>query len=179
MSKGFVKVFDNFLPSDLINQLEQVSLSEIKYHYMKNISSSNPTHFLPGFGIDLLNKDNNYIDWKDFPLYSQVLYQFCLQQKIRLFDIYRLRLNLTLPNNKDLSKIIHTDLNYPHWVLLYYINDTDGDTIFFNENNKEIKRVSPKKGRCVFFNGNVKHAGNYPTQNERIGININFIGKHE
>ena len=46
-----------------------------------------------------------------------------------------------------------------HWTMIYYINDSDGDTLVFNETGENIpvknftinKKISPKKGRAVIF----------------------------
>ena len=61
--------------------------------------------------------------------------------------------------------------------MLYYVNDTDGDTIFYNDNEEEIKRVSPKKGRVVFFDGSIMHSASTPTQTHRAIINFSFTGE--
>ena len=75
----------------------------------------------------------------------------------------------------------HVDAEYPHDVLLYYINDSDGDTIIFNEKKgfcgtPTIKQtIKPKKGRLVMFNGHHLHAGELPRTNEkRLVLNINI-----
>lgn len=47
--------------------------------------------------------------------------------------------------------------------VLYYINDSTGDTHFFDTNTKKlIKTVSPKKGTGVMFNPTILHAGKFP-----------------
>ena len=73
---------------------------------------------------------------------------------------------------------------WDHLTLLYYINDTDGDTILYNEKFDEGKeviltemaRVSPKAGRAVLFNGNLYHSPSVPTTGYRAVINYTFIG---
>jgi len=81
----------------------------------------------------------------------------------------------------------HVDLTEPHLVVLYYVFDSDGDTIFFNkkhENNvrpsfkdyKIIKSVTPKQGTCVVFNGLNYHSNILPKLNKRCVINFNLIG---
>lgn len=62
---------------------------------------------------------------------------------------------------------------------IYYVNDCDGDTIFFSPNGKEeIGRVSPKKGRIVYFDANIPHAGQPPVNADlRCLINFNFLQK--
>ena len=68
---------------------------------------------------------------------------------------------------------------------IYYLNDSDGDTIIFNEktmdpflNGEELsikKRINNKKGRFVMFNQDYLHAGMLPINSDyRVVINFNF-----
>lgn len=186
MKEKFIEVHDNILPPFLVNEIYYTTINDLRYQYSSNISGSTSTdNFYPGFNSLLCNSHTQYTDYNFFSFYIQILYQFCFTQSIVIEHIHRVRAFITLPNlGKDLSKGIHTDLSYPntkktfpHWTCLYYVNDSDGDTIFYDKNNKEIKRISPKKGRIVFFDGSIPHSGNYSTKNERIGVNINFKGK--
>ena len=71
----------------------------------------------------------------------------------------------------------HIDQQYPHIVALYYINETDGDTIFCDEHDhsKIIHRETPKKGKCVIFEGlHAYHASSSPSNNIRMTLNINY-----
>ena len=83
------------------------------------------------------------------------------------------RLFFQIPSNINLRLDPHNDIYEPHLVCLYYINDSDGDTVFFNKEN-EIKRVSPKKGRIVLFDGAIKHSAGIPKNLPRFILNINF-----
>lgn len=71
----------------------------------------------------------------------------------------------------------HIDTETPHAVILYFANDSDGDTVFFNNKKTpwEVKQsISPKAGRVVLFDGSIYHASNSPTQHDdRITVNIN------
>jgi hypothetical protein len=83
------------------------------------------------------------------------------------------------PDNYHLP---HVDHFFPHQTILYYINDSTGDTFFFEEMYKEInqdkktlvKRIAPKRGKCIIFDGLQYHTGSAPTDNNRLTISINF-----
>jgi hypothetical protein len=59
---------------------------------------------------------------------------------------------------------------------IYYVNDSDGDTYFFDGSNKVTKRVTPKKGTLVMWKGKVFHAKSSPIKTtSRVVININLL----
>jgi hypothetical protein len=67
--------------------------------------------------------------------------------------------------------------------MVYYVNDSDGDTFLFNEFYESGKvpelftlynRVSPKKNRLVIFESNRYHASSNPKLNQDRFI-INFV----
>jgi hypothetical protein len=69
----------------------------------------------------------------------------------------------------------HIDLPGPHMVYLYYVIDADGDTLLFKK-SEIIKRVSPKKGRLLIFDGGICHTAQQPQKGIRCVINCD-IGK--
>jgi hypothetical protein len=97
-------------------------------------------------------------------------------------NIVRAKSNLLFQNPNNVNYTIpHTDAGSNNYkTLLYYVNDSDGDTIIFNESesSKELtikERITPKKGRMVLFNGDLLHASSNPIKNDlRCVVNINF-----
>jgi len=88
------------------------------------------------------------------------------------------KLNLNYKTDTDKHYTIHTDMvNEPGITAIYYVNDSDGDTLFFNEAGTEvIKRISPKQGTMVYFDNKIPHAGQPPkTNNYRAVINFNWV----
>lgn len=75
---------------------------------------------------------------------------------------------------------IHTDLNLKtpsdvFWTAIYYVNDSDGNTIIFDEDLKIRKTITPRKGRLLLFHGHSLHAGQPPINSgKRVVINYNF-----
>ena len=93
---------------------------------------------------------------------------------------YRIKSNLTMrtPREDDTVGTVHTDYNTKNTYMsaIYYIHDTDGDTFFYDDSGKIIKRVSPKQNRCVIFPSEMKHAGQAPKENEvRMVTNIVMV----
>jgi len=95
-------------------------------------------------------------------------------------SIFRIRANLSVPqpgNEKDHMLPPHKDeLDENYYSLLYYVNDSDGDTLFFKDDFELIERVSPKKGRCVIFNSSIYHCGQLPIKSDKR-IVINYMLK--
>jgi len=105
---------------------------------------------------------------------------------VTLEKILRIKLNLTTPITNYKSNnfcLPHQDMEIPHWVLLYYINDSDGDTILFETPNSVFDdelviahRITPKKGKCVLFNGSIFHTQSNPINSQiRLNLNVNVI----
>ena len=106
--------------------------------------------------------------------FSKVPQIVCSALNINFIDIIAARLFITVPHKTTLDHYApHTDRPEEHLGLIYYVNDSDGDTIFF-AGDKELQRVSPKKGRIVIFDGHTLHAGGFPTDNPRCIVNYNL-----
>ena len=83
-------------------------------------------------------------------LASSIIAPFTDKPIIQSRAFLQFPLNLKLIGSKFDSP--HIDFESPHTVYLYYVIDADGDTLLF-KNSKIIKKVTPKKGRLLIFNG--------------------------
>lgn len=91
-------------------------------------------------------------------------------------DIVKSKFNLLFPHhivkNKLEHNVAHFDLEEPHYSITYYLNNSDGDTIFFKDDNTELQRVEPKENRMVISNG-IYHASSNPIKSSfRKVLNI-------
>lgn len=82
----------------------------------------------------------------------------------------------------------HIDMMEEHFALLYYVCDSDGDTVIFenmySKKNprppepaqlKEKIRVTPKQGRLVVFDGYYWHTATQPSKNVRCVVNTDIV----
>ena len=174
MKSKFIEIYDNLLPIKIENYI--LNLIDGAFYpnypfslYLNNNLSKGEEKDVGLENSFLTNKDN--LGTIYHPLYS-----LALNQNFVIKNILQNRVFVQLPLKNVITPEKHRDSPYPHWVCLYYINDSDGDTIFY-EGDKEIKRASPKKGRIVFFDGSLYHRAGVPTKNNRMIININFHGE--
>ena len=89
----------------------------------------------------------------------------------------RIRVGLqTKISEQSISLTPHIDSSKPHLVVIYYVNTSDGDTVFYKTADKstEMKRIKPQMGSAVFFNGTNIHGGSSPAFHSRR-IVINFL----
>ena len=121
-------------------------------------------------------------------LFFGLIQNSCKKLKIKKIDIIQGRSFLSTPTNipKEDVDTPHVDMISPHFVMLYYVCDSDGDTIIYNEKTKFDnctpegmnftikKKVSPKQGRVVLFNGMHYHTAEQPNHNLRCIVNYNL-----
>ncbi len=191
-------IFDDIISSDEQNKLEYHILNDnIKWLEHQNITGE--------FGDLNESFPGSVVYWNTVD--SDILSLVTKIEKLSIDKIQfefvknlRYKINKTSPLNYeyDKSKLMHVDMGRDHIVIIYYINNSDGDTVLFNnkkgnsaesikdnfksvnvEDFELLKRVSPKKGRVLVFNGNLYHYGEYPTYGNRFVINYNTVARNK
>jgi len=101
-------------------------------------------------------------------------------------DIYILRakFNFLHKSNDSSYHYPHSDSNLKDVKsLIYYVNESDGDTYMFNKtapvfdysNFSITRQISPKKGKVIIFDALNLHSSSCPINSEyRIVLNITF-----
>jgi hypothetical protein len=180
-----MQVFDNVFSESEIQGIEKTFLTipwflssaenhaSVTSDVRQKYSDSNTIE-----GIQLTNF--LFIDKPNSPFYqdgAEVLKKFCERTRTPIRNLIRIKANLQLPEHRLESQYNtpHVDNYSPHTVAIYYVNDSDGSTFFFDKNMKVVDKIESKRGRMVVFPGNTYHAGQPPTTNARIIINFNFI----
>ncbi len=145
-----------------------------------------------GFTHVLLDQDNVESPW--LPRFEPLLYtvQDALPCPVQFL---RVRLALQLNNGKTHHNAPHTDSEKDHYAALYYLHDSTGDTVFFEQYDDpkdgsveerwykartqkytEHLRVKPQANKLFVFDGHTFHASSNPTGDSkwRIVLNLNF-----
>jgi len=124
------------------------------------------------------NKKTSEINSSFYNTVEPVVKAFSEKYDYKMIKVLRAKANLQTQSSniiKDSHCGPHTDLPFPHHVLLYYINDSDGDTFLFDKSHNIVDRISPKRGRAIFFNGDILHASSLPVKSKyRAVINIDL-----
>ncbi len=175
-----MKHFFNTLPNPIVNQLEDLTKNP-RFPWFWLYDSTN---YVTSEHNDSKSKSQSFyhILINEYEPISSMTGLFesalhCIADKCdaRVSDIYRARLGLCYPHGKFvLHHEPHIDYNFDHTTALYYVNDSDGDTFFFDKDNNIIHRETPLKGKLILFDGKEIHASSSPSEGIRIAMNINF-----
>lgn len=179
-----IQVYDNVLDGDFADEIEQIITNgELPLFFnpatvlpnSHDCHDTDKTREYPQFTHVILRdgESSNYLD-----LGQKIVDKFCESTGLVYDTMDRVKINLLTQCNfsrEDFHHTPHTDWDEPHYVLIYYVNNSDGDTYIFNNDKKIIKSVSPKKNRFLLFPGYYLHAGRNPIEAEtRIIFNYNL-----
>ena len=193
-----IYVFDDIINLDLQEEIKNVLVSDYVYY-----NQSFPWYYLdditvtyddpnsqrrPGFTHEYVKYEGKEKSTgkqlsRFHNLLLPILKNACLKMEIKDINVLLGRSFLQLPLN-----LKNRDVDTPHrdiydrddfFVVLYYVCDSDGDTIIYNETKESdqytIKqRVTPKKGRVVIFDGVLMHTAEQPLNNTRCIVNYNL-----
>ena len=172
-----VYIIDNLLPSRLENNLEGLLLSYNFDWYYQTATSylvEDRTNDVDQFTHQFISKDGAISNfWSE----ANIILAFVEKEfNFTALEVLRAKANLLTINrtyDPNTCHPMHLDADDDdYWSILYYVNDSDGDTFF--RLNSDIKRVTPKKGRIVFFPSNIEHASSSPTEYKTRSV-INII----
>ena len=193
-----IKIIDNFLPQFIQDKIEEYVMNH-GCNYVIGTRTT-PEHMNAEFGnkyfegIQLTNKffqDGVFVK-KDMSHYFLLPLQIGfvnIGRTLILEQITRAKVNVKFkqisnkPNliNPPHKDVLGTEQFGTNLIGIYYINNSDGDTIIY-ENTKDlndlkiIKSIPPKKGRLLLMDGNRLHSASHPLKTDkRMVINYNLL----
>ena len=201
MNHSSLRIIDDFLEPADFEQLSKFVLGEkFPWFFIENVSIDPRDTELIKDPLALETSGFNHVtfdrDWNVESFTYQHLTPFFnkLQTTLGFTHQHLIRARLSMKFQKDNFtsdnyNMPHVDYFFPHESLIFYLNDTDGDTRIFDQwhtysetNRPEIPevfttqaRVTPKANRLVWINGLQYHTASNPIQgNKRVIININL-----
>jgi len=112
-------------------------------------------------------------------LIEKLMNCFYTKTNFKKTGILRAKINMQTQHNENKNNCIcmpHIDFDLSHYVLIYYVNSCDGDTLIFNKNLDISHRITPIKGNFLLFEGSLLHTGTNPKFfDKRLIINIDLI----
>ena len=200
-----LKILDNVLSDSVLTSIqEKIESQEMPWYFIENSARSWDAELIKRAP---LNYSFNHIvlNWKltsptsgvfevlssmhDWT-YSMSLILKDLFEVEKTYSIFRLRWGMTTTIDKPHTHTPHTDMHtksadgtdvyVPHKVILFYLNDSDGDTYFYDKEHKIVDSVTPKGNRAVLFDGATLHSSSKPIEfARRIVLNINLVDEEK
>lgn len=183
---------DNFIPQFYQDSIFNTLLeSNIDWRYVDGVAGTTTNVKTPGIKMSKDQTAFYHVAFRDGKPESHLFYAlrpmiYALEDYLKrpLSDLSRIRIGLTKPSRYPGYHAPHVDFYARHKSLLYYVNDSDGDTVFYNEKYQGDtslskftvqKKVSPKKGKAILFDGDHYHSSGIPKNTlRRVVININY-----
>lgn len=192
MDLNKVEIFDNFLPIEVEDRIES-KIGFIPFRFAKNnwedpieikVKDSDLTNVnRPGL-LQCWAFENKQWDLCINAQWTEEIFKYLPFE----YELQRVKINFNPQVSRyyqDKCMHPHCDMNEGGYTAIYYVNESDGDTIIFNEKTMDPflkgeelsikKRIKNKRGRFVMFNQDYLHAGMLPTKSDyRVVINFNF-----
>ena len=192
--KNKILVFDNIIDLDYQEKIKNILIGEETYndYYFpwyftqdvtkyKDVNSQKRSAFFHNYVVSDYDNDVGTVDSIFHHLFISLIKNVCNKIDKQNIDIIKGRSFLQLPINYTGERVDtpHVDITNDHFVMLYYVCDSDGDTIIYNEQVKSDsytlqKKITPKQGRVVLFDGSYYHTAEQPLNNIRCVVNYNL-----
>lgn len=193
-----IQVFDKIIPQGYADAIEyDVQRMQFPWNFIDDVTNRNYgnnsgfVHIAHDFG-----KEPS--EW--YPFIKPIVFSIEEATGHKISNLLRIRVGL-LTKTADIQydfNTPHVDFLMPHNTACYYVNDSDGDTVIFDQMVKDMgtneisesvvqnyvkntnftiaHRSSPKKGKLCVFDGLRFHSSSKPKNHEkRIVITINYI----
>lgn len=154
-------------------------LEDATHVYANDVQNSTPSfaHLI----YHPSNESNPYLNFF-IPLIEEILKKnnLKLTELLRVRAGFLLNTKYVLPSMPYKYNAPHRDYEEEHYTAIYYVNESDGDTVIFHEKqeSKEYKTMHksrPDGGKVLLFDGLHYHASTCPKMcTKRIVLTINF-----
>ena len=192
--KNKILVFDNIIDLNYQEKIKNILTERgtfenyyFTWFFTKDVTrqmdeySQKRSAFYHGYVVNNDDSDIGIIDSVFHYLFTSLIESVCNKIGKKNVNVIKGRSFLQLPINFKGKRedTPHIDMTDNHFVMLYYVCDSDGDTIIYNEQIKSDsytiqKKITPKQGRVVLFDGSYYHTAEQPLNNIRCVVNYNL-----
>jgi hypothetical protein len=193
---GDIKIFDKIIPQGYADQIEaDITRTGFPWFYIDDITNANYGNN-SGFVHAAYDYGKEPSEW--YPFIKPIVYAIAEANEKPLLQLLRIRIGFLTTAEVVEHNTPHIDFTIGHYTACYYVTDSDGDTVVFDQTLAEVKstniteqvlkeyveqttfteagRCSPKKGRLCVFDGTRFHASSKPTQHDRrLVITVNYV----
>ena len=196
---GFIGVFEDVIPIDKqeLIRYDMLESKKFPWFYQAFSSFNMDDKFHANFPINMHPFLQDYdVKSSYYPNIEFIAWEGAKRAGFNheLTQIFQARAYLQYPLSEEfqprhLIDSLHCDSDIEHLVVLYYVIDAEGDTILTDkrregndyidrtlrvEDHTIIKRVTPKQGSALVFDGRYYHTTQQPQRNIRSVINFNL-----
>jgi hypothetical protein len=162
-----IYVFNNIIDLSLQEEIKKILLNHtFAWYYVNDITNLENKQQRPGFQHNFVNDIDGKVNSNFFDLVLPIAINSCKKINYNMTKITKCRSFLQLPLNLKTKQFDtpHIDSEEHHLVALYYVKDSDGETVIFentykkekdifNVKFKKNKKIMPKQGTVVLFDG--------------------------
>ena len=159
-----MKIVDNFLPQDYFEYLQKMMLDH-NFPWLYNAEVANRgevnDHFYFTHNLFDNYKPTSSIFEEFIPFFKQ----------LEMNALIRARGLLYTNQGRQIAHEKHTDYNFPHKTVVFYMNTNNGYTEF-----EDCTKVESVENRIVFFDGSIPHNSSTCTDQKIIVVvSLNYF----
>lgn len=191
-----IKIFDKIIPQGYADQIEaDIVRTGFPWFYIDDVTNVNYGNN-SGFVHAAYDYGREPSEW--YPFIKPIVYAIAEANEQPMNQLLRIRVGFLTPNEIAEYNTPHVDFTMGHYTACYYISDSDGDTVVFDQRLADVGstnlteqvlkdyveqttftvagRATPKKGRVCIFDGTRFHASSKPKHHDRrLVITVNYI----
>lgn len=180
-------IISDFLPKSYVNEIQETLLGnsfpwyyhcETSSHLYDDKNTVDSHQFVHSFYQDNMIKSSYY------NLISPILLFLSKETgEDYVSNLIRIKSNLLLKSPQQNKEVYHSphrdDPLFDTETFLYYVNESDGDTVIFDDSDKSnliiSSRNTPKAGSGILFDSTVLHSSCSPVESDtRVVLNFVF-----
>jgi hypothetical protein len=183
------QIIDDLLDESLALEIEQLVKHRLHYSYIPKTTGVDRTGYTE-VTLTPDTKDTGQMCCSVYHINNKQPTPFhgaigLLDQILEVEEVLRCKVNLLFVDSGREDQQHHTahvdSEEDKTLTVVYYCNDTDGDTFMFNEVYKtdkltQLERVAPKRNRALVFDARRYHASSSPKNGDNRFV-VNFVFK--